>query len=197
MRTLPERVRVILVTDGDRVAQHVVEEIAKDLGLRCISASAGNPTPISGQEIVTLLKTVHHDPVLVMVDDRGCRYKGEGEEAMEYIVSHPDVDVLGVVAVASNTTNIEGVAVDACITAGGELTNRSVDKNGETKKSDNAIITGDTVDVLNDLEVPMIIGVGDVGKMDKADDIRRGCPITRKAVEEILKRSGIPYEARS
>lgn len=194
---MPERVRVILVTDGDRVAQHVVEEIAKDLGLRCISASAGNPTPISGQEIVTLLKTVHHDPVLVMVDDRGCRYKGEGEEAMEYIVSHPDVDVLGVVAVASNTTNIEGVAVDACITAGGELTNRSVDKNGETKKSDNAIITGDTVDVLNDLEVPMIIGVGDVGKMDKADDIRRGCPITRKAVEEILKRSGIPYEARS
>lgn len=193
---MPEKVRVILVTDGDRVAQHVVEEIAKDLGLRCISASAGNPTPISGQEIVTLLKTVHHDPVLVMVDDRGCREKGQGEQALEYIASHPEVEVLGVVAVASNTPNIEGIVVDASITADGKMTNKSVDKYGEVKKSANAIITGDTVDVLNDLEIPVIIGVGDVGKMDKADDIRRGAPVTHKAIEEILKRSGISYESR-
>jgi stage V sporulation protein AE len=196
VRTLPKKIRVILVTDGDRVAQHVVEEVAKDLDLRCISASAGNPTPISGQEIVTLLKTVHHDPVLVMVDDRGRRDKGQGEQAMEYIASHPDIEVLGVVAVASNTTNITGIATDACITADGEMTNKSVDKYGEPKKSANAIITGDTVDVLNNLEIPVIIGVGDVGKMDKADDIGRGCPVTRKAVEEILKRSGIGYEPR-
>jgi stage V sporulation protein AE len=47
------------------------------------------------------------------------------------------------------------------------------------------------VDVLNDIDVPFIVGIGDIGKMDKADDIGRGCPITRKAIEEILIRSGI------
>lgn len=196
MGTLLEKARVILVTDGDRVAQHVVEEIARDLGLRCISASAGNPTPISGREIVNMVKTAHHDPVLVMVDDRGCCEKGLGEQALEYIVSQPDIEVLGVVAVASNTSHIQGIAVDACITADGKITHQSVDKNGDLKKSANSVIKGDTVDVLNELDVPVIIGVGDIGKMDKADDIGRGSPITRKAIEEILKRSGIHYESR-
>ena len=191
---MSDKTKVILVTDGDRVAQHVVEDIAKSLGLRCISASAGNPTPITGQEIVKLLQSVHHDPVLVMFDDRGRRDKGKGEKAMEYVASHPDVEVLGVVAVASNTTGIEGIKVDACIDSDGHMIDESVDKYGMVKNGgDNCIITGDTVDVLNDIDVPVIIGVGDVGKMDKADDIRRGAPITRKAIEEILKRSGIKY----
>ncbi|HEY3424975.1 MAG TPA: stage V sporulation protein AE [Negativicutes bacterium] len=192
---MSDKVRVILVTDGDRVAQHVVEDIATSLGLRCISASGGNPTPISGEEIVKLLKTVHHDPVLVMFDDRGRRDKGQGEVAMEYVASHPDIEVLGAVAVASNTTGIDGIEADACITCSGEMVNQSVDKSGSIKKrgSHKTIITGDTVDVLNDVEIPVIIGVGDIGKMDKADHINKGAPITRKAIEEILKRSGITY----
>jgi len=192
---LPQKVRVILITDGDRVAQHVVEEIATSLGLRCISASAGNPTPISGEEIVRLLKTVHHDPVLVMFDDRGRRDKGKGEIALEYVANHPDIEVLGAVAVASNTTGIKGIAADACVTCSGDIVNVSVDKAGDIKTHGNhgakPVITGDTVDVLNNVDVPVIIGVGDIGKMDKADDIGRGAPITRKAIEEILKRSGI------
>lgn len=191
---MPDKIKVIFVTDGDRVAQHVVEEIAKSLGLRCISASAGNPTPITGEEIVRLLRTVHHDPVLVMFDDRGRRDKGQGEVAMEFVASHPDIKVLGAVAVASNTTGIEGIKADACIASNGHMVEKSVDKYGMVKKSGgNCVVTGDTVDVLNDVDVPVIIGVGDVGKMDKADDIRRGAPVTRKAIEEILKRSGIEY----
>ena len=66
MKNLTKKIRIILITDGDNVARHVVEELAVSLGLRCISASGGNPTPITGEEIVGLLKTVHHDPVLVI-----------------------------------------------------------------------------------------------------------------------------------
>lgn len=192
---MPDKIRVILITDGDRVAQHVVEEMAASLGLRCISASGGNPTPISGKKIVQLLKTVPHDPVLVMFDDRGKRDKGKGEIAMEYVASHPDIEVLGAVAVASNTTGIEGIEADACITNDGDIVQQSVDKYGEikSKHEDRPQITGDTVDVLNNVDVPVIIGVGDIGKMDKADDIERGAPITKKAIEEILKRSGVKY----
>lgn len=196
---MPDKVRVIMITDGDRVAQHVVEDIAGSLGLRCISASAGNPTPISGEEIVRLLKTVQHDPVLVMFDDRGRKDKGKGEVAMEYVASHPDIEVLGVVAVASNTTGIDGVQADACINCYGDVVDVAVDKNGEPKKKcgEELIIKGDTVDVLNNVAVPVIIGVGDIGKMDKADDIHRGAPVTRRAIEEVLKRSGIEYDRRT
>ncbi|MPM36983.1 hypothetical protein SDC9_83587 [bioreactor metagenome] len=196
---LPKKVRVILITDGDRVAQHVIEEIGTSLGLRCISASAGNPTPISGKEIVALLKTVPYDPVLVMFDDRGESSKGLGERAMEYVAAHPDIEVLGAVAVASNTTGINGVVADASVTVSGDIVTNPVDKHGEIKHGggNNTRITGDTVDVLNDIEVPVIIGVGDIGKMDKADDIRRGAPITKKAIEEVLKRSGVQYGRRT
>ncbi|MCX7779849.1 MAG: stage V sporulation protein AE [Negativicutes bacterium] len=188
------KVRVILVTDGDRVAQKTVESIASSLGLRCISASGGNPTPISGEEIVRLLKTVPYDPVLVMFDDRGEEHKGVGETALEYVASHPDIEVLGAVAVASNTTGIAGVEADVCVCGNGEIVNTSVDKNGEAQnKRGKPVVTGDTVDVLNEVDVPVIVGVGDIGKMDRADDIRKGSPITRKAIEEILKRSGINY----
>ena len=193
------KVRVIFVTDGDRVAQHAIENIAQELGLRCISASAGNPTPISGTKIVSLLKTVPHDPVLVMFDDRGRQDKGKGETAMEYVAAHPDIEVLGAVAVASNTTGISGVPVDACVTSNGQVITSSVDKNGDIKTEDKAhdILCGDTVDVLNNISVPVIIGVGDIGKMDEADDLTKGAPITKKAIEEILKRSGIDYDTRA
>lgn len=190
-----DKVRIIIVTDGDRCAQHAVENIATELGLRCISASGGNPTPISGREIVALLKTVPHDPVLVMFDDRGRRDKGKGETALEYVASHPDIDVLGAVAVASNTTGIQGVTADACVSGEGQVVTNAVNKYGQEKVSgsDRTVVNGDTVDVLNDVDVPVIIGVGDIGKMDKADDLSRGAPVTRKAIEEILKRSGVNY----
>lgn len=196
-QAVQKKTRVILVTDGDKVAQQAVEAIGTSLGLRCISASAGNPTPISGEKIVKLLKTVPFDPVLIMFDDKGLKEKAQGERALEYVANHPDIEVLGAVAVASNTTGIDGVQADACIDCQGHVIDLSVDKKGEIKEDDDCdckpVITGDTVDVLNEVEVPVIIGVGDIGKMDKHDDLSRGAPITRKAIEEILKRSGINY----
>lgn len=189
--TLPDKVRVILITDGDRCAQHVIEEIARELGLRCISASAGNPTPISGEEIVRLIKSVPYDPVLVMFDDRGKRSKGKGERAMEYVANHPDIEVLGAVAVASNTEGVTGVKTDVSITDTGQMVNAAVDKNGTV--TDSSTLTGDTVDILNKLSVPLIVGIGDIGKMDHADDIRRGAPVTKRAILEILRRSGVRH----
>jgi stage V sporulation protein AE len=189
------KIKVILITDGDQVAQQVIEDIASSLNLRCISASAGNPTPISGVEIVRQLKTVHHDPVLIMFDDRGDSYKGLGERAMEYVASHPDVEVLGAVAVASNTPCATGVATNECITREGEVVHSGVDKKGVStgERKEHPVVVGDTVGVLNHLEIPFIVGIGDIGKMTKADDIGRGAPITRKAIEEILRRSGVEY----
>ena len=194
---MPQPVRVILVTDGDRCAQKAVEAIGAELGLRCISASGGNPTPISGEEIATLLKTVPYDPVLVMFDDRGRRDKAQGETAMEYVANHPDITVLGAVDVASNTSGIKGIAADVSVSRAGDVVQDSVDKNGKVcAHSGCASIKGDTVDVLNDIDIPVIVGVGDIGKMDKADSLAKGAPITRKAIEEILKRSDIPYGRR-
>lgn len=193
-----KKIRIILVTDGDKVAQHVIEDISASLGLRCISASGGNPTPISGITIVKLLKQVPHDPVLVMFDDRGCPDQGNGETAMQFVAAHPDVEVLGAVAVASNTTGGIGIPADICITDEGEFVSAAVDKKGklESDTIGKPIIHGDTVDILNDLAVPIIVGVGDVGKMGHSDDLEKGAPVTRKAIEEILKRSGINYESQ-
>lgn len=194
------KTRIIIVTDGDRVAQQAIEKIGRELGLRCISASGGNPTPISGQEIVALLKTVPYDPVLVMFDDRGRRDRGRGEQALAYVANHPDVEVLGAVAVASNTSGCQGVAADATVDATGRLSARGVDKYGaprETAPDGAPRVVGDTVDVLNDVPVPVIIGVGDIGKMDKADNVAAGAPVTKRAIEEILKRSGIAYGGKT
>ncbi|WP_110953145.1 stage V sporulation protein AE [Anaerosinus massiliensis] len=195
---MTKKVRVILITDGDRVAQKVIEKLAYDLDLRCLSASAGNPTPISGKKIVDLLKTVPKDPVLVMFDDKGEPEKGEGELAMEYVANHPDIEVLGAIAVASNTTDNYGAEVDVCISKEGSMVHVPIDKKGEERHSaffeDDTIIKGDTVDVINELDIPVVIGIGDIGKMRRKDDICCGAPVTRRAIEEILKRNGIEYD---
>lgn len=192
---MPKKVRVILITDGDSVAQKAVEEIAQSLHLRCISASAGNPTPICGEEIVHLLKQVPYDPVLVMFDDKGYEEKGDGEQALEYVANHPEVEVLGAVAVASNAMDFYGVKADVCVDKEGMLTDRSVNKHGDVgrhgKEDARPIVRGDTVDVLNEVDVPVVIGVGDIGKMRRQDEVEKGAPVTRRAIEEILRRNAI------
>lgn len=177
--------KVIVVTDGDYIAQEAVEEAAKNIGGRCISRTAGNPTPVTGSEIVELIKKANHDPVVVMVDDRGHTGTGNGEAAMEYILNDPEIDVLGVIAVASNTKGVTGIKVDFSIEKSGKLTDSAVDKVGNKKKD--KIIHGDTVDILNDVEVPVIVGIGDPGKMDGCDSVQIGSPIITKAMKLILE----------
>lgn len=183
------RRRVILVTDGDEVARRAVEVAAANVGGRTISMSAGNPTPLSGPQLVTLLKQVPYDPVVVMLDDRGFHGAGRGERAMDYIAGHPDIEVLGVVAVASNTLGVAGVQVDRSITQNGQIVAGPVDKFGIPGPPGKEL-RGDTVEILRYLNIPVVIGLGDVGKMGGADDYRYGAPITTRALQEILNRSG-------
>jgi len=189
-RSRGRRKRVILITDGDRVAERAVELAARKLGLRAISRSAGNPTPLSGAEIVDLIKEAPKDPVLVMVDDRGKAYKWKGEQALEDIARSPDVEVLGVVAVASHTYDAKGSHVDASVTADGRVVDAPVNKEGEVDAGHERL-KGDTVDVLEELTIPVIVGEGDPGKQNGADYLSRGAPATIRAIQEILRRNGI------
>ncbi|MEW5952893.1 MAG: stage V sporulation protein AE [Bacillota bacterium] len=182
--------KVILVTDGDMVARGAVQQAAANVGARCISQSAGNPTPLSGEELVNLVKQAVCDPVVIMLDDRGSPGAGRGERALAVIARHPDIEVLGVLAVASNTCGAEGVEVDESVTCTGSVVRAPVDKLGEIKNGAGGKLNGDTVDVLNDLSIPVVVGIGDIGKMDGADDITAGAPLTTRALREIIDRSG-------
>jgi stage V sporulation protein AE len=184
-----ERRRVILVTDGDESAKKAVELAADDIGGRCISYSWGNPTPISGEEIVSLILDTPYDPVLVMFDDCGYRENGAGEVAMQYVATHPKIEVLGAIAVASATHSSEWTHVDVSIDRYGHLTEYGVDKEG-IPDLEIGRINGDTVYILDELQIPIVIGIGDIGKMAGFDSVKKGAPITKKAVELILERSG-------
>ncbi len=181
-------VRVILITDGDKIARRAMEYAAKRLGLRCISASAGNPTPLTGPELVALIQQAAYDPVLVMVDDKGNPHEGPGEKALAYICQSPEVQVLGAIAVASHTARSRGTQVDVSITRDCRVVDRPVDKDGRVDLS-HAILKGDTVDVLRGLNVPVVVGIGDPGKMDGADGPEHGCAVTTKAIMEVLART--------
>jgi stage V sporulation protein AE len=181
--------KVIVVTDGDRVAQKVVEKVAQNIGGRAISFSGGNPTRISGDKIAALVKETPYDPVLVMVDDCGSNEQGNGEKALKALASDPELDILGVLAVASNTAAVGGVPVTASVTREGKIVGNPVDKDGNPESGPDNTIKGDTVDVINQLEIPVVIGIGDLGKMDDADLVTDGARITTLAVQEILNRS--------
>lgn len=183
---MKEKRRIILITDGDLIAKNAVEEVAEKVGGRCISLSAGNPTQLSGEKIVDMIKQTPKDPVLVMLDDNGNINKGDGEKALEFIGKHPDINIIGVVAVASNTKNVEGITVDCSIDNNGEIIEDAVNKEGVRVNSKK--IFGDTVDILNKLDIPFIVGVGDIGKMNGNDNNTIGAPITYKAVKTILER---------
>lgn len=184
---------IIIITDGDRVATEAVQHIAHEIGGRCISLSSGNPTPLSGEEIVKLILQAAHDPVLVMFDDNGNVGYGFGELALRFVATHPQINVLGAIAVASNTEAVSGTPIDLSIDAQGRIVETGVDKDGRVDGTADKRVFGDTVDILEQLNIPLIIGLGDIGKMAGRDHIRYGCPITKKAVELILQRSGF-YE---
>ena len=184
-----EKRKVILVTDGDPVARSAVELATYNVGGRCITASAGNPTILSGEEIINLIKTAPHDPVVVMVDDRGTKGKGEGELAMETIIKEDSVEVVGVVAVSSNGKDCKGIPITCSITKDGEIIESGVDKYGNDIHSEK--ICGDTLSVLKDMKDLVIVGIGDPGKMESNDQIIKGSPITTMALREILIRTGM------
>ena len=192
-----KRKKVILVTDGDRIAQNAVEVAAHNIGGRCISSSSGNPTILSGEEIIEKIHQAEHDPIVVMVDDCGDTGAGRGEKAMLAITNNPGIEVLGIVAVASNGKEGNSVKVDCSFTKDGKKINNAVDKHGNGLSDKE--LHGDTLSVLKDIDVPLIVGIGDPGKMDGKDDVLIGAPITTAALREILntesnKRTGTSVE---
>ncbi|HWQ30058.1 MAG TPA: stage V sporulation protein AE [Negativicutes bacterium] len=185
--TLKPKKRVILVTDGDGIAKKAVETAALRIGGRCISKSAGNPTPMSGRSILELIGQTPYDPVVVMVDDKGNTGTGKGEIVMMELAKSEEIEILGVIAVASNTENVKGTNVDFSITRDGNIIYDTVDKYG--KKTGGNRINGDTVDILDTMKVPVIVGIGDPGKMNGRDCCDKGAPIITKAMKEIIERS--------
>lgn len=180
--------RVIFITDGDLYALRVVEHAAKIIGGRCISQSWGNPTKKTGEELVEMIRTTPHDPVLVMFDDCGFKGEGPGEQAMRFIHQQEDFDVIGAVAVASKTHFAEWTKVHCSMDRYGELTEFGIDKSG-LPDLETGRINGDTVYILDELNLPFVVGVGDIGKMAGFDAIEKGAPITLKAINLILERS--------
>ncbi len=181
--------KVILVTDGDMAAKEAVEKATANIGGRCISSSAGNPTLLSGEEIEKKILEAKHDPVVVMVDDRGAKGKGPGERAMEYLLDCRKLDVLGVVAVSSNGKDCNGIKIDYSVTKTGEVVKNAVDKFGDNTYSGK--ICGDTLSILRSRPEVFIVGIGDPGKMDYQDEVSKGAPITTKALGIILEHGGL------
>lgn len=181
--------RVILVTDGDEYARKSLEMVAHEIGGRCISMSHGNPSVLSGPEIIKQIKKAANDPVLVMFDDSGFIGEGAGEEALKYVARHKDIEVLGIIAIASRTRKEEWTRVDVCIDRDGVLTAKGVDKFG-IQEMEEGRLYGDTVYSIDELDVPIVVGIGDIGKMAGKDHFDHGAPITKQAVEIILERSG-------
>lgn len=181
---MKERKRVIVVTDGDHMALRALRMAARRTGCRVIAKSAGNPTPLSGVELVQCIRDAEGDPVIVMLDDNGDSNQSGGEEALSVLLHHPDVDVIAALAVASKTSSVEGAAVDFSIDRYGNRIERAVDKDG--CESNSYIVEGDTVDILRRLDVPVVIGIGDIGKMHGMDAPERGAPVTTAAIEWVL-----------
>lgn len=179
--------RVIIVTDGDEMAQKAVEKATSNIGGCTISYSAGNPTPLMPSEVLDMIKDADHDPVVVMVDDCGESGIGKGEKIIKAIADDPGIEIMGVVAVASNTFDGEGIDVDFSVNEAGEIVENAVDKYG-VEKTDKTV-KGDTLSILKTLNVPVIVGMGDCGKMNYKDSIDMGAPVTTKAFREIIKRS--------
>jgi stage V sporulation protein AE len=176
--------KVIIVTDGDKTAQQAVEAATRSIGGRCISASAGNPTELSGSEIFENIMRSPHDPVIVMFDDNGKKDKGYGERAILSLSSYPQIEIIGAVAVASEFNTSNKVPVNFSITRDGKKVNSGVDKNGFPIQEQE--VHGDTVGALAELNIPTIVGLGDPGKMDGLDDPYHGAPITTMALKEIM-----------
>ncbi|MBP3038999.1 stage V sporulation protein AE [Bacillaceae bacterium Marseille-Q3522] len=186
---MSRRKKVILITDGDEYARRTAEKMAEEFGGRCISQSHGNPSPLSGTVLVRLIKQATAEPVFVLFDDSGLVGEGAGEQALKYVATHQDIEVLGVIAVASKTKKEEWTKIDVCIDRDGNLTPFGVDKYG-IPDTEIGRMNGDTVYCLDQLQIPIIVGIGDIGKMSHKDDIQIGAPVTRKAVNLILERSG-------
>jgi stage V sporulation protein AE len=183
--------KIIIITDGDQWARQTIETAGERLGLTTVTATAGNPTPLPTAAVRKEIMAAKGEPVLVMVDDGGEPKKGHGERLLENLLRDEHFAVLGVIAVAADTKPVRGVRVSYSITREGKIHRGSVDKDGRPEPEGQKRVEGDTVDVLNGFRLPLVVGIGDIGKMSPADRADAGARITTQALEEILKYHGL------
>lgn len=185
---MAEPTEVIVVTDGDPTAWRAVEAASTELGLVPLAVSRGNPTPVDADRIVAEAKAQSGGPVVVLVDDQGDAGTGTGERILADLLRDSRVRVLGVVAVASNTPGVRGVVPDLSVDQSARSGGEAVDKAG---RAVGGPLLGDTVDVLRSAaEGPVIVGLGDPGKMEGHDALSAGVPATRAALAAVLRHSG-------
>ncbi|MGE5544128.1 MAG: stage V sporulation protein AE [Bacillota bacterium] len=178
--------RVILVTDGDENAQEAIIQACKNEGLYPMLSSGGNPTPLTGERLAWEIKQAPYDPVVVMLDDRGKVGEGSGEKALEHLLLDESLDVLGVIAVASNTDRARGVEVSKSVDRYGHVVKQPVDKYGEPEPVGHHLLEGDTSEILARFPWVKVVGVGDLGKMKGRDDPAHGAMITTRCIKELL-----------
>lgn len=176
--------KVIIVTDGDSIAKKVVEKSALSVGGRCLSISWGNPTKITGEEMVRLIECVKFDPVVVMADDRGNVGRGNGEKAINFLIKSDEVEVIGIVAVASNTRNISGIKVKYSVDKNCRQVKCAVDKYGNIQNT--KVLKGDTVNTINLGSNVCVVGIGDPGKIEQGNDIENENKILSRALNIIV-----------
>lgn len=177
--------KVIVVTDGDSIAKKVVEKSALSVCGRCLSISWGNPTKITGEEMVRLIKCVKFDPVIVMADDRGNIGRGNGEKAINFLIKCEEVEVIGIVAVASNTKNASGIKVRYSVDKNCKQVKGAVDKYGDLQNTN--VLKGDTVNTINLSSKVCVVGIGDPGKVEQGNDIENEDRILSKALKIIME----------
>ncbi len=182
--------RVIIITDADEYARKSVITISKEIGGYCLADFASNPTEVEPKDFIQRILSINEDPIYVLVDDAGIQGIGPGEKVIQALFDHPDIVIIGALAVASHTRHSEWTRIDLAINQDGEFVGNGVDKEGVIEL-EGPRINGDTVYILDQLQIPNVIAIGDIGKMHGKDDVKKGSPITKKALKFILEREGL------
>ncbi|KGX85972.1 stage V sporulation protein AE [Pontibacillus litoralis] len=179
--------KVIIITDGDEYARKVIQHVSSEIGGTCLAELATNPTTATIHQFTAAINSAKEEPIYVLLDDAGIPGIGAGETILMHLAQNSSVDIIGAVAVASHTKYQEWTRFDFAINGDGELIPNGVDKEG-IPEFEFGRISGDTVYCLDQLHIPTIVAIGDIGKMRGKDDVKHGSPITRKAIELILER---------
>ncbi|MDD4571795.1 MAG: stage V sporulation protein AE [Clostridia bacterium] len=179
--------RVIVVTDGDKTAAAAVRQAAVDLDGTFVETSIGIPTSKDKSAIFAEIAKAEKEPVLVLADDKGWQCEGSGEGLIRQIMFHPVIQLIGIVAVASDTVNGEILHITNSIDNEGNIVAKAVDKNGKTKTD--SFLVGDTLGVICGQKQLLVLGMGDPGKMCGSDEPKNGSPITAKAIAYIWEKA--------
>jgi stage V sporulation protein AE len=181
--------RVILITDGDAYAKRTIDYLAHKIGGTSLSYLADNPMTADESAIKAAIQAAPQEPVYVLLDDGGVPGVGSGEKILQSIAADPEINIIGALAVAAHTQNREWSRVSFSIDQDGELQPFGVDKEGVIT-DELGRINGDTIYLLDQLDLPIVVAIGDIGKMRGKDRIEIGSPITAQALRIILEREG-------